>query len=117
MLCSADLRVAWRACGVRPRSTRRGLDGAGRDGADELGVVGFVLAGIPAGEPADLGGELGALPDIAVDGHRVAGAGVSAGEGPATRGGELGEAGGDQLSGRDDLHVAELPDVVVAAVQ
>ena len=56
---------------------------------------------------------LRSLPDVAVDGYRVAGAGVGAGEGPAARGGELGEAGSDQLSGRDDLHVAELPDAAV----
>jgi drug/metabolite transporter (DMT)-like permease len=76
-------------------SGRRALDGAGGDRPDELGVVPFVLVGVPVGEPADLGGELGAFPDVAVDGYRVAGAGVGAGEGPAARGGELGEAGGD----------------------
>ena len=43
--------------------------------------------------------------------------GYGAGAGPAARGGELGQAGGDQLSGRDDLHVAELPDVVVPPVE
>ena len=69
----------------------------------------LVLVGVLAGEPADRSGEVGALADVAVDGHRVAGAGVGAGECLAARGGELDEARSDQPGGRDDLHVAELP--------
>src|SRR5262249_9803162 len=91
--------------------------GAGRDGADELGVVSFVLIGVPAREPADLGGELAALADVAVDGHRVAGAGVGPGECLAARGGELDEAGRGEPSGWGEVHVSGLPDVIVPAVQ
>src|SRR5262249_17986413 len=100
-----------------PGSAGQALDRAGRDGADEPGVVALVLIRVPVGEPGDLRGELPALPEVAVDGHRVAGAGVRAGERLAARGGELGEPRGDQVGSRDDLHVAELPHVVVPAVQ
>src|SRR5262249_39812580 len=93
--CQHSVECGW--------SGAQALNGVGGDGLDELGVVLFVLVGVPIGEPADLGGELRAVPDVAVDGYRVAGAGVGAGEGPAARDGELGKAGGDQLSGRDDL--------------
>jgi hypothetical protein len=80
-------------------------------------VVSLVLVGVPAGEPADHGGELSALPDVGIDGHRVAGSSVGAGEGLAACGRELDQAGGDQVGGRDDLHVAELPDVIVVPVE
>src|SRR5580704_17509376 len=103
-----------RVCWV---SAWQALDGAGGDGADELGVVSLVLIGVLAGEAADRGGEAGPLADVAVDGHRVAGAGVGAGECLAARGSELEESGGDQFGGRDDLHVTELPHVVVLAVE
>src|SRR5215831_18633271 len=83
------------------------------DGADELDDVQLVLVGVQDREPADRGGERGALADVGIDGHRVAGASVGAGEGLAACGRELDQAGGDQVSARDDLHVAELPDVVV----
>src|SRR5256885_13383875 len=63
--------------------SRQTLHRTGGDGADELGVVSLVLVGVQAGEPADRGGEPGALPDVGVDGHRVAGASVGAGEGLA----------------------------------
>ena len=69
-------------------SAGQALDGAGGDGADELGVVSLVLIGVPAGEAADRGGEVGALTDIGIDGHRVAGTGVGAGECLAACGGE-----------------------------
>src|SRR5215467_647502 len=94
-------------------SARQAFDGTCGDGAHELGAVALVLPGVPPGEAADLRGEFRALPDVAVDGHRVTGPGVGTGERPAACGGELGEAGSNQLGGRDDLHVAELPHVVV----
>src|SRR6201985_1261206 len=106
--------------GGRPwldRLGRRALYRAFGDGADELGVVSVVLVGVQTGEPADHGGELGRLPDVGIDGHRVAGASMGASEGLAARGRELNQAGGDQVGGRDDLHVAELPDVIVPPVE
>src|SRR5689334_24906464 len=42
---------------------------------------------------------------------------MGAGQGLAACGRELDQAGGDQVSGRDDLHVAELPDVIVLPVE
>src|SRR5882724_3212527 len=96
---------------------RQALHRAGGDSADELGVVPLVLVGVQAGEPADHGGELSALPDVGIDGHRIAGSSVGAGEGLAACGRELDQAGGDQVCGRDDLHVAELPDVIVLPVE
>jgi hypothetical protein len=66
--------VKWRVFG----SARQAFDRAGGDGAGEPGVVTLVLIGVPAGEPGDRGGEVLALPDVAIDGHRVAGAGVGA---------------------------------------
>ena len=80
-------------------------------------MVALVLVGVRPGEAPELGGELAALADVAVDGGRVAGAGVRPGQRLAAGGGELDQARRDQLGGRDDLHVAELPDVVVLAVQ
>jgi len=80
-------------------------------------VVALVLVGVRPGEAAELGGEFGAFADVAVDGGGVAGAGVDPGQRLAAGGGELDQAGRDQLGGPDDLHVAELPDVVVLAVQ
>jgi hypothetical protein len=71
-------------------------------------VVALVLVGVQAGESADRSGELRAFPDVAVDGHRVPGPGVGAGERLAAYGGELGEVRRNQLGGRDDLHIAEL---------
>ena len=82
------------------RLARQALHRAGGDGADELGVVPLVLVGVQAGEPADHGGELGGLPDVGSDGHRVAGARVGAGEGLAACGRELDQAGSDQVGGR-----------------
>jgi hypothetical protein len=69
------------------------LDGAGGDGAGELGVVALVLVGVQPGEPADRSGELRAFPDVAADGDRVTGPGVGPGQRLAACGGELGEAG------------------------
>ncbi len=100
----------WVASGGLPRlagsrdvywvSARQALHGVGGDGTDKLAVVSLVLIGVLAGEPADRSGEVGALADVAMDGHRVAGAGVGAGECFAACGSELDEAGGDQLGGR-----------------
>src|SRR3984885_14768120 len=86
------------------------------DGVDELGVVEVILVGVAAGELADGRGEARALPDVAGDGHGVAGAGVGAGECAAAGGGELGKPRRDQLGARDDLHVPELAHVVVVAL-
>jgi hypothetical protein len=80
-------------------------------------VVSLVLVGVKAGESAELGGEFAAFPDVAGDGRGVAGPGVSPGQRLAAGGGELDHAGLDQLGGPDDFHVAELPDVIVLAVQ
>src|SRR6185437_7049898 len=77
-----------RFCGNAAWLARRALDRAGGDGADELSVVPLVLVGVPAGEAADRGGELGGLPDVGIYGHRVAGSGVGASEGLAARGRE-----------------------------
>src|SRR5215470_15774657 len=93
------------------------LDGTGADGADQLRVVALVLVRVQPGESADRSGELRAFPDVAVDCHRVPGPGVGAGERLAACGGELGEARGNQLGGRNDLHIAELPNVVVPPAQ
>src|SRR6185437_1981804 len=106
-----------RFCGNAAWLTRWALHRAGGDGAGELGVVPLVLVGVQAGEAADRGGELGGLPDVGIYGHRVAGSGVGASEGLAARGRELDQAGSDQVGGRDDLHVAELPDVIVPPVE
>jgi len=82
-----------------------------------LDVVSLVLVGVCLGESGDFGGEFAAFADVAVDGGGVAGPGVGPGQGLAAGGGELDQAGRDQLGGRNDLHVAELADVVVLAVQ
>ncbi len=80
-------------------------------------MISLVLIGIQLCEPAELGGEPGPFSDVAIDGHGVAGPGVGPGQCLAARGSELDKAGGNQLGGRDDLHVAELPDVIVLPVQ
>ncbi len=80
-------------------------------------MVSLVLVGVKPGEAAELGGEFPAFSDVAVDGRGVSGPGVGPGQRLAAGGGELDQAGRDQLGGRDDLHVAELPDVVVLPVQ
>jgi hypothetical protein len=69
------------------------LDGTGGDSAEELGVVALVLVGVQPGEPADRSGEVRAFPDITIDGHRVTGPGMGAGERLTARGSEIGEAG------------------------
>src|SRR6185437_16786354 len=92
----------WPWCLPLAASGGQALNGASGDGLDELGVVPFVLVGVQIGEPPDLGGEPASLPDVAVDGYRVAGAGVSAGEPHPTRGSALGQAGGDQPTGSAD---------------
>src|SRR5450631_444662 len=99
------------------RSPWQALNGAGSDGAYQLSMVPLILAGVHPGELADRGGEFRALPDVAGNGHRIAGAGVGPGQCLAARGGELSEARGDQLRARDDLHVAELPYVIVLAAE
>jgi hypothetical protein len=80
-------------------------------------VIAVILVGVRAGEPADRVGERTSLADVAVDGDRVAGASVRASQSRAAGGGELRQARGDQAGRRDDLHVAELTDVVVLPVQ
>ena len=80
-------------------------------------MVGVVLVGVPPGELHRRVAEPVPLPEVGGDGHRVAGAGVGPGQGLAAGGGELGQDGGDQLDRRDDLHVAELADVVVVAAE
>src|SRR3984885_15866217 len=93
------------------------LDGAAGDRPDELGVVSRVLVGVLPGESAEFGGELGPLADVAVDGDRIAASGVGPGQRLAAGGGELDQTRGYQLGAGDDLHVAELPHVVVLPVQ
>ena len=80
-------------------------------------MVPLVLARVAAGELPHRPRERVALPHVGVDGHRVAGAGVRAGQRVAACGGELGEDGRDEVGRRDDLHVAVLAHVVVAAGQ
>src|SRR5215467_1955916 len=86
---------SWLRAGPDGVSAGQAFDGTGGDGAGELGVVALVLVGVQPGEPADRSREVRAFPDIAVDGYRVAGPGVGAGERLAACDGELGEAGGD----------------------
>src|ERR1700722_13336578 len=94
-----------------------GFDSAGCDGLDQLGVVPLVLVGVGLGEPAHRGAERSPFAEVAVDGHRITGAGVRSGQDLTARGTEHVEPGRDQLRFGNDLHVAELPHVVVPAVQ
>ena len=109
-----------RLCHPR-RKPRRGRLSAWRDafgdGRGEPGMVPLVLDGVAAGELADRRRELGALAEVAGDGQWVAGAGVRPGQRLPACGGELDQARGDQLGARNNLHVTELPHVVVLPVQ
>jgi hypothetical protein len=100
-LCSAG-RAGDATCGYR---------------ADELEMVSFVLIGVQAGEAAYGRGKLLTFADVAGDGDRVSRACVGTGQCLATRGSELGKPGRDEFRGRDDLHVAELANVVILTVQ
>src|SRR5436305_1247179 len=105
--------MAWE----RNRSTWQGRDCASIDGANELSMVSLVLIRVSVCELTNGCGEFGPLSDVAIDRHRVTGSSVGPCQCLAARGREVDEPRRDQLGGRNDLHVAELPHVVVPAVQ
>src|SRR3954452_13327957 len=85
----------------------------GREGVDQLAVVAPGLIGVGVRERAHGLVEGPAFADVGGDRDGIAGARVRAGQHLGAGGGELCEPRADQLAIGDDLHVSELPHVVV----
>ena len=80
-------------------------------------MIALILVGIAAREVAQGFEERRAFAEIGADRHGVSRAGVGPGQGLAAGGGELDQDGREQLDIGDDLHVAELPHIVVPALE
>src|SRR3954451_1159981 len=105
------------AAGSPPLPAQCGVHRAIADGVDELGVVAIVLAGVVVGELRHRCVERSAVADVGVNRRSITCCRMGAGEYSTTFLGELAEPPCDVLGRRNDLHVAELADVEVDALQ
>ena len=93
-----------------------GGDRARVDRGDERRVVALGLVGVGARERDRRLVERRVLPEVAADGRRIAGPGMTAGERPAAQPGPVGEVvGRHRLDHGRTLGVLELPDIQVPA--